>query len=275
MLRVVTPDVLAEHLPRPLWARLFMACLGAPRVDAQLVVETIGVPNLCEHLPVALIWQCLATVAARELDAVITSAPAPTAMPARAAAATVTTVVSPPPQPSSAAGSGEWARSGPSPLSLAPPPAPEVRGASAGSKPNLAPPPSTPIPAPLAPPPDADLLGMLDELDEDPIAPPPIAAASPGGRGRASRQPFRAASTASGARATAHTTRRPQAQAAPAPSVTPPTRRSQTELNEYDIATDVRSAEDFSDDQLVDWSAAEETVTGGDDGAGGGDQRKR
>ena len=36
VLRHVTPDVLAQHLPRPLWARLLTACLGAPRVDAQL-----------------------------------------------------------------------------------------------------------------------------------------------------------------------------------------------------------------------------------------------
>jgi hypothetical protein len=56
VLRHVTPDLLAEYLPRPLWARLLTACLGAPRVDAQLVVETIGVPNLCEHLPSPIIW---------------------------------------------------------------------------------------------------------------------------------------------------------------------------------------------------------------------------
>src|SRR5688500_14825467 len=60
MVQHVTPDVLAEHLPRPLRARLLTACVGAPKVDAQRVVETIGVPNLCEHVPSQLIWACIA-----------------------------------------------------------------------------------------------------------------------------------------------------------------------------------------------------------------------
>ena len=63
----VTPDVLAQHLPRPLWARLLTACLGAPRVDAQLVVDTVGVPNLVEHVPATILWACIAEVAARAL----------------------------------------------------------------------------------------------------------------------------------------------------------------------------------------------------------------
>jgi hypothetical protein len=67
VLRHVTPDVLAKHLPRPLWARLLTACLGAPRVDAQLVIETIGIPNLCEHVPAWIIWACVADIAARSL----------------------------------------------------------------------------------------------------------------------------------------------------------------------------------------------------------------
>ena len=77
VLRHVTPDVLATHLPRPLWARLFTACLGAARVDAQLVVETIGVPNLCEHVPSYLIWACISEIAARSLGQTYT---APTIM---------------------------------------------------------------------------------------------------------------------------------------------------------------------------------------------------
>lgn len=68
VLRHVTSDVLAAHLPRPLWARLLTAALGAPQVDAQLVVETIGVPNLCEHVPATIIWACLAEIAQRALS---------------------------------------------------------------------------------------------------------------------------------------------------------------------------------------------------------------
>ena len=67
VLRHVTTDVLSIHLPRPLWARLLTACLGAPRVDAQLVIETVGVPNLCEHVPSTILWKCVAEVAARAL----------------------------------------------------------------------------------------------------------------------------------------------------------------------------------------------------------------
>jgi len=75
VLRHVTPDVLAAHLPRPLWARLLTACLGAPRVDAQLVVETIGIPNLCEHIPSNIIWSCIADIGNRSLGKGLISAP--------------------------------------------------------------------------------------------------------------------------------------------------------------------------------------------------------
>ena len=67
VLKHITPDLLAQYLPKPLWARLFTACLGASRVDATLVVETIGIPNLCEHIPASVIWQCIAEIGARSL----------------------------------------------------------------------------------------------------------------------------------------------------------------------------------------------------------------
>ena len=82
MLKHVTPDVLAEHLPRPLWARLLTACVGAPRVDAQLVVDTVGVPNLCEHVPAPTIWRCIEDIAARALGGVeLPARPVPAAPP--------------------------------------------------------------------------------------------------------------------------------------------------------------------------------------------------
>jgi hypothetical protein len=67
VLRHITPDILSVHLPRPLWARLITACLGAPRVSATLVVETVGIPNLCEHIPANIIWGFVADVAQRAL----------------------------------------------------------------------------------------------------------------------------------------------------------------------------------------------------------------
>src|SRR5678815_1128979 len=76
----VTPDVLSQHLPRPLWARLITACLGAPKVNAQLVVDTIGIPNLCEHIPQPLMWNVLADIGVRALGkstgAVVAAVPA-------------------------------------------------------------------------------------------------------------------------------------------------------------------------------------------------------
>lgn len=75
VLRHITPDILATHLPRPLWARLLTAMLGAPRVDARLIVETIGVPNLCEHVPSPLIWGCIAEMGARSIGKQTDAAP--------------------------------------------------------------------------------------------------------------------------------------------------------------------------------------------------------
>jgi len=93
VLKHVTPDVLAEHLPRPLWARLLTACVGAPRVDAQLVVETIGVPNLCEHVPAPTIWRCIEDIAARSLGGAELPARASQAVPPKPLA-----VSAPPPE---------------------------------------------------------------------------------------------------------------------------------------------------------------------------------
>src|SRR5687768_12338787 len=67
VLKHITPDVLSVHLPRPLWARLITACLGAPKVNSQLVVDTIGIPNLCEHMPHTLLWNVLSDIGLRAL----------------------------------------------------------------------------------------------------------------------------------------------------------------------------------------------------------------
>src|SRR5690349_6539763 len=79
VMKHVTPDVLAAHLPRALWAKLLGACLAAPRVDARLVVDTIGVADLCANVPGTLLWSILADVAVRALGKGLLAAPPPAA----------------------------------------------------------------------------------------------------------------------------------------------------------------------------------------------------
>jgi hypothetical protein len=239
VLRHVTPDVLAAHLPRPLWARLLTACVGAPRVDAQLVVETIGVPNLCEHVPAPIIWACIEELALRALGGVVVAAPGQLAASSRPNA-TITS-----------------AASRPVPLTTPPPPPAETRPT----------PPSMPvavgpsIPAPAAGEPDGEARSRL-----------------------APSQRFRQTNTGIG-RLAANNARRPQV---PAPAPPPPepavaaaaidrgapaprVKRGQTESDYIDSETFVGGKDDWKnalaveDEQLVDWSAADETVTTGDE----------
>ena len=256
VLKHATPDILANHLPRPLWARLFTACLGAPKVDAQLVIETIGVANLCEHVPAHLIWMCLAEVAARSLS----GAEAPRRKVDDAVPVMLTQQKS--------AGSKP----------LATPPPPEVI-----TKPSN--PPMAPLPK-LGPAPQASIADIVADLESESAT--PNDKPSPG---RATRVPtqqrFRQAQTGSGIGRlaqqptpppTASTSRRPQA-AAPIPKVTSGTaRRGETEVEEAEAETSVGSKDEWrntiavDDDQLVDWQASEETLTVADDIS---DSRKR
>jgi hypothetical protein len=238
VLRHVTPDVLSQHLPRPLWARLLTAALGAPKVDAQLVIETIGVPNLCEHVPSTIIWACVAELAQRALSGV-------PAQPISKAAA-----VTPPAMKSA-------------PIPLASPPPPEIKRDTPSR--------GTPLPAaaPSIPRPTDGLADVVAALESDERQPAP-------GRARTPTGPrFRQANTGVG-RLGALNTRRPQAPA-PAPdeaakaaaAASKPVHRDPTDVDEYVVETDVKddwkSALAVEDEQLVDWQASEETVTTGDE----------
>jgi hypothetical protein len=105
VLRHVTTDVLSIYLPRPLWARLITACLGAARVDARLVVETVGVPNLCEHVPLHILWACVEEIGHRSLSGVVMApASAPGSRPVASAPVTASRPIplaTPPPPPAS------------------------------------------------------------------------------------------------------------------------------------------------------------------------------
>jgi hypothetical protein len=195
----VTPDVLARHLPRPLWARLITACLGAPRVDARLVIETIGIPNIAEHIPSTIIWGCLAEVGARSLGKEVDALVAPAPMP-RTAVGTAPTPLTPPPP--------EVITSTPPPTRPTPQPMPAVA-------PN--------IPAPAS----AALADLINELETSEPATP--------ARSRTSTaQRFRQSNTGIGRLGSAQ--RRPQAAMPPAPRSP---KRTGTEVSETELAQDI------------------------------------
>jgi hypothetical protein len=241
VLKHVTPDLLATYLPKPLWARLLTACLGASRVDATLVVETIGIPNLCEHIPAAVIWQCISEIAARSLGQAYT---APPPIVTRPTAQVV--------EPASSSGS-----------MLAPPPeaieAPVALGTSPGS---VGPSIPSPVNGPLA-----DLITEL-EADDRPITPT---------RGRTpTSQRFRQSNTGIGRLGQSQQTasqpppvqpRRPQATATGSASSSGRPRRTGTEVEDVEVDSSREKEIAVDDSQLVDWQSTETTQTadGNDD----------
>ncbi len=240
VLRHVTPEILAGHLPRPLWARLLTACFGASRVDSQLVIETVGVPNLCEHVPSSILWGCLAEVGARSLGAPIPVAPPPPALLAPAPAAALLA-----PMPTAAAPIAK----GPSIPTLGS--ALDDLAAEIGADDRPVPPPArarTPTSQRFR----SSNTGIGRTSNGSTPNPTPAPAPAP--------QP-----------------RRPQAAASSVIEAgTSRARRPQTDVSDYDIETDVRVGDDWratlapavdvDDEQLVDWAASEETVAGGVDG---------
>lgn len=227
----VTPDVLSQHLPRPLWARLITACLGAPKVNAQLVVDTIGIPNLCEHIPQPLMWNVLADIGVRALG--------------KSTGAVVAAV------PASGSKSQPVAAPGTGPVAI----------------------PAAPVPAPPEP------SGPRSRTpSRQPFGRPGIGSNA----GAASRTGALSPSAAGGQRrpqAAAPAAPTPSAPSGPVPQpasalvgsrVTPPSPRRPSTATDFDIDTDVRAESwkgkdvEVDDDQLIDWSSSEETVTGGD-----------
>lgn len=235
VIRHVTPDVLAAHLPRPLWARLLTACVGAPHVDAQLVVETIGVPNLCEHVPAQIIWGCIQELALRSLGGVVIApAVAPGSRPNAAPAVQA---------------------SRPIPLATPPPPmAVESKIAAAAAPAAVGP----SIPLPGAAGGDAE----LDAAGRPRVATGQRFRPSNTGVGRLASNNARRPQ----AQATP-TAAPPAAEAAGERGGTAPrAKRGQTEAD-YNLETFVGNREDWKnalaveDEQLVDWSASEEPAS--------------
>lgn len=234
VLRHVTPDVLSIHLPRPLWARLLTAALGAPRVDATLVVETIGVPNLCEHIPSTIIWDCLAEVGQRTLAG---------GAPAKAAAA------------------GKAA-----PLPVSAPPPELKRDTPPRGTPVAAAAAAAPIPKPA----DglADVVAAL-ESDERHAAPASRGRTPTGPRFRQNPTGISRLGAINTRRPQAPVTAPDEPTrtgGAPTPPAAAKPRRGETEADEsYEVEAEVKddwkSSLAVEDEQLVDWQASEATQT--------------
>lgn len=222
-----TPDVLAEHLPREGWTKLLTACLAAPRTDARLVIDTVTVPVLCEHVPFGILWSCLAQIATRGLGRGLVAPPPPV---------TLAT-------PSEQTAEVTKIRAEPAPVLAPPPPVAPLPRTPTEPITKVA---KAPEPAPLGDPPS-----------------PPRLASSPGATSRSG----------------VIGTRRPQASA---PAVIParkadmktqpPQPKRASTATDFEIEADLGEAwkkagvdpEPVEDDQLIDWSQSEETMTSGE-----------
>ncbi len=225
-----TAEVLSIHLPRPLWARLLTACLGAPRVDAGLVVDTVGIANLCEHVPAPILWACIHELGARSLGSA--------APPTRASAPAVE-------RPSAA-------------IMAAPPPV-NVQTQTAIT-------PAPPPPGPSIPSFGGATSTTIASMPVAPDATPaPSRARTP--TGQRFRQSSTGTGIGRLAAPAAPTARRPQAAAEPPPPPPMTARRGQTESEQsFDVETEVGRddwksalAVDVDDEQLVDWTTSEDT----------------
>jgi len=244
-----TPDVLSLHLPRAEWHKLLAACLAAPRTDARLVVDTITVPVLCEHVPLPILWACLAQLAQRALGRGLVAPPPP--------AAVAPIVVAPPPAPA--------------PSVAAAPPAPVAPRASTADertvdvgRPSA---PAATVAAPAAP---------VAAVAAAPLPAAPARAATPEPAPRARTaepaplgDPPAPPRPGNGTPRTTLGARRPQAAAAMPPRKADGRAaggRAPT-ATDFEIETDLgdtwkKDPEQVDDDQLIDWSQNEETQTG-------------
>ena len=59
----MTPSVLATDLPPAVVASLLQAGLSGGGFNADVVISTLGVPTLAEHLPHSVIWACVSQAA--------------------------------------------------------------------------------------------------------------------------------------------------------------------------------------------------------------------
>jgi hypothetical protein len=87
VIRHVTMDILAHHLPPELIAELLEAALQSDTMTATLVLQTLGVESIAEHCPMSVLWACVSEAAAKSLSQGAASPVATTAAAKPAAAA--------------------------------------------------------------------------------------------------------------------------------------------------------------------------------------------
>ncbi len=248
LLRHFTPEVLSIHLPRHLWARLLTACLGAPRVDATTIVDTVGVGNLCEHMPKPLLWTCLADLAAAALGGTQAMRTTTSAQPTVGPTAHGETLLPPPP-----GAQRHVANLADAVMTSAPTPV----AAAGGSSPVIT----------SAQPPAASSGAPID-----------AASSYDSSRVRTStRPPLRGLGTSRSPSAAGASSRRPQVSATPPTpppgptpaSAVPPPPRSPARRDDLDFEVETDIHTDWKDkepipvtDEMVDWPAAEETASG-------------
>ena len=69
MLEHATPGLLAEHLPTDLRAALIGASLAATDMNPDMVVDTLGIAALAEHMPEHVLFACITKAAASDVTA--------------------------------------------------------------------------------------------------------------------------------------------------------------------------------------------------------------
>ncbi len=77
VLRHATIEVLTQHLPPQVKARLLKASLESSTMTKQLIVDTVGFDSLVEYVPSDILWACIASGAARGLGQQAADFPAP------------------------------------------------------------------------------------------------------------------------------------------------------------------------------------------------------
>jgi len=88
VMKHATAEVLAHYLPTPIKAKLLSETLRAGKINAQIVLDVVGIDALSFHAPPVVIWGCIVETASRALGSTVargSTEPAPSGRPSMAA----------------------------------------------------------------------------------------------------------------------------------------------------------------------------------------------